>query len=299
MQVRQKGREALQQVLYERSRGRYKARTFGHMAANLCGLLMLDLSEVHGKKIPYVSVGVVPNNPYKKMEDAWAAQEETRKVRNQRAQTLDPDQLRVMQRFYDQLCALVEAQRMSDPLSLMVVQRVRSLLEAGSSLQKSLLNTVLEHVAKFTKGCGLVRHNQYMLSILTFIAKCTSVSDLDFEDMVATQGLATVIYGTSLVPSHIIAAEVAAAAASTAAPSSRQSRRGPRQALSTAVSIRRDITVNGQEVQEADVGDEEARQSGQDAQPNHEETTPDGDNAGETKQLELGDRAPSSGKETS
>lgn len=29
-----------------------------------------------------------------------------------------------MQRFYDQLCALVEAQRMSDPLSLMVVHRV-------------------------------------------------------------------------------------------------------------------------------------------------------------------------------
>eukprot|EP00983_Pelagomonas_calceolata_P012867 411300-Pelagomonas_calceolata.AAC.4 len=33
-------------------------------------------------------------------------------------------QVRVLQRFYDQLCALVEAQRMSDPLSLMVVHTV-------------------------------------------------------------------------------------------------------------------------------------------------------------------------------
>jgi hypothetical protein len=39
------------------------------------------------------------------------------------AQQLDPEELRVLQRFYDQLCALVEAQRMSDPLCLMVVHK--------------------------------------------------------------------------------------------------------------------------------------------------------------------------------
>ena len=44
------------------------------------------------------------------------------------------------------------------------------------------------------QGCGLIRHNQYMLSILTFIAKCTSTSDADFEDMVAQHGLAVVVY---------------------------------------------------------------------------------------------------------
>ena len=41
------------------------------------------------------------------------------------AGALDPEELRALQRFYDQLCALVEAQRMSDPISLMVVQKVR------------------------------------------------------------------------------------------------------------------------------------------------------------------------------
>ena len=46
-------------------------------------------------------------------------------VRTEQALALDPEELRALQRFYDQLCALVEAQRMSDPLSLMVVQKVR------------------------------------------------------------------------------------------------------------------------------------------------------------------------------
>ena len=41
------------------------------------------------------------------------------------AGSLDPEEVRVLQRFYDQLCALVEAQRMSDPLLLMVVHGVR------------------------------------------------------------------------------------------------------------------------------------------------------------------------------
>lgn len=39
-------------------------------------------------------------------------------------QALEPGEIRILQRFYDQLCALVEAQRMSDPLCLMVVHKV-------------------------------------------------------------------------------------------------------------------------------------------------------------------------------
>ena len=39
-------------------------------------------------------------------------------------QALDGGEIRILQRFYDQLCALVEAQRMSDPLCLMVVSKV-------------------------------------------------------------------------------------------------------------------------------------------------------------------------------
>ena len=48
-------------------------------------------------------------------------------MRTQQALALDPEELKALQRFYDQLCTLVEAQRMSDPLSLMVVQKVGAL----------------------------------------------------------------------------------------------------------------------------------------------------------------------------
>lgn len=68
--------------------------------------------------------GVKPESPYLKMEQQWAMMQETAKVRARQAQQLDPEELRVLQRFYDQLCALVEAQRMSDPLSLMVIHKV-------------------------------------------------------------------------------------------------------------------------------------------------------------------------------
>ena len=54
----------------------------------------------------------------------WCHSSCPRQARTAKAQTLDPEELRVLQRFYDQVCALVEAQRMSDPLSLMIIHKV-------------------------------------------------------------------------------------------------------------------------------------------------------------------------------
>ncbi|GAX78897.1 hypothetical protein CEUSTIGMA_g6336.t1 [Chlamydomonas eustigma] len=200
VEVRQRGRTTLQQALYGRSEGRYKARSFEKMTANLCGLLMGDLDQVRGRKVPYASVGVEPKNPYLKMEAEWSAQEQSRKMRTQRALALDPEELKALQKFYDQLCSLVEAQRMSDPLSLMVVHKIRSLLEAGMFLHKPLLLTVLEHIGNFTKGCGLMRHNKYILSILLFIAKSANISEADLDEHVAMHGMSIVVYGTSETP---------------------------------------------------------------------------------------------------
>lgn len=202
VEVRQRGRASLQQALYERSEGRHKARSFGKMAANLSQLLAIDLEAVRGKKVPYASVAAgPPANPYGKMERTWNAIEESRKARTQKALTLDPTELKALQRFYDQLCALVEAQKMSDPLCLMVVHKVRDLLESGVVLHKSLLTAVSEHVATFTKSTGLLRHNRFILSVLTYIAKCTGVSEMDLEDVVAGLGIQIVVYGALEVPS--------------------------------------------------------------------------------------------------
>mmetsp|Transcript_14541 Transcript_14541/g.31649 ORF Transcript_14541/g.31649 Transcript_14541/m.31649 type:complete len:677 (+) Transcript_14541:102-2132(+) len=205
VEVRHRGRNNLQQALYERAEGRYKARTTPAMTANLSSILMADLDLVQGKKVPYASVGVKPTSPYLKMEATWAAQEENRKVRTQRAQTLDPEELRVLQRFYDQLCALVEAQRMSDPLSLMVIHKVKSLLESGTFLQKSMLQQVMDHISRFCKSCGLVRYNKFMLSVLTFISKCVGVGEPEFEEMVGSNDLAVVVFGTVQLPSKAAA----------------------------------------------------------------------------------------------
>ena len=201
--VRQKGRDQLQRALYERAEGRHRARTQGKMAANLSGLIMLDLDAVHGRKVPYAGSSE-PSNPYGRMDKTWNAMEETRKAKTQKALTLNPDELKGLQRFYDQLCALVESQeKMSDPICLMIVHRVRDLLESGTSLHKSLLGLVLDHVTAFVKGAGLVRFNRFLLPILTFVSRCSGVSDLDFEELVASHGIQIVIYGTADVPSVI------------------------------------------------------------------------------------------------
>lgn len=122
-QVRHAGRESLQAALFQRAEGRFRARTVGAMAANLSSILMADLDLVRGKQVPYASVGAQPHSPYVKMDNSWATLQERAATAVRQAQQLDPEELRVLQRFYDQLCALVEAQRMSDPLCLMVVHK--------------------------------------------------------------------------------------------------------------------------------------------------------------------------------
>lgn len=197
--VRQRGRDKLQKALYERAEGRLKARTQGRMAANLSGLLMLDLEAVKGMRGGYIG-GAEPSNPYGRMERTWNALEESKRARTQKALTLDPEELKALQRFYDQLCALVEGQeKMSDPICLMIVHKVRDLLESGSMLHKSLLNLVIDHVASFAKGAGLIRYNRFLLTILTFIAKCSGASDFDLEDIVAHHGIQIMVYGTDYV----------------------------------------------------------------------------------------------------
>jgi hypothetical protein len=241
VEARQAGRDALQQALYERSAGRFKARSFSKMGTNLAGLLMADLDATKGRKTLVLRTGVVPENPYAKMEDAWEAQETARRVRTQRAHALDPDELRVMQRFYDQLCALVEAQRMSDPLCLMVVHRVRAALEGGASLNKSLLQAVIDHIAGFTKGCGLVRHNKYVLSVLTFVAKCAGVNGtIEFEEIVTAAGIAVVVYGQDETPALMAAAAAESAARAQASNATRQ--RSMRR-LSSTLAVARSSSV--------------------------------------------------------
>ncbi len=48
-------------------------------------------------------------------------------------------QAAVLEAFYSRLCRLVQAQRISDPLSLMLVHKVHALMEEGVQLRRPLL----------------------------------------------------------------------------------------------------------------------------------------------------------------
>lgn len=69
-----------------------------------------------------------------------------------------------------------------------------------------MLAGVLEHVATFTKSCGLMRFNKYILAVLTFVAKCVGHNDAELETMVDAHGICIVVYGTLIPPSKIVIA---------------------------------------------------------------------------------------------
>jgi len=207
LRVRQQGRASLQAALHERAQGRYRARTLGPMAANLSSILMADLDLVKGRQMNYASHGAAPRSPYVKMDASWGALQERAANAARAAECLDPEEVRVLQRFYDQLCALVEAQRMSDPLSLMVVHTVKGLLENGTFLHRAMLVEVLKTLQDFCKSTGIWKHNKYLLSVLTFISKCAAVSEQDFEALVHDHELSLVVYNAPIPPSLAANAE--------------------------------------------------------------------------------------------
>lgn len=55
---------------------------------------------------------------------------------------LKAHELSLLQHFYESLCVLVERQRLSDPLSLLLVHKVKALLEEGVFLHRPLLQQV-------------------------------------------------------------------------------------------------------------------------------------------------------------
>lgn len=116
------------------------------------------------------------------------------------------------------ICPTVDhIQNLSFPQTLSSYLQVKSLLEAGLFLHSPMLAGVLEHVATFTKSCGLMRFNKYILAVLTFVAKCVGHNDSDLESMVDAHGICIVVYGTMGPPSRAtISPPVVVAAAATA-----------------------------------------------------------------------------------
>ncbi len=72
--------------------------------------------------------------------------------------------------------------------------------------------------------CVCVSVHRYLLSIFTFIAKCTGVKETDFETIITEAGLCPVVYNTTLPPSQIAAQAAANEEAAAAARGGRGAR---------------------------------------------------------------------------
>jgi hypothetical protein len=105
---------------------------------------------------------------------------------------VDVSEIQAIERFYEKLCHLVERQRVSDPLSLSVVHKVKQLLESGSNMHRALLTAVCEHIQALSQIGGA--NNPYIMPILHFIRQSVRVSAEDLQHMLRTYGLQALVF---------------------------------------------------------------------------------------------------------
>ena len=123
--VRHSGRAHMQELLYGRAKGRCAARMQPALAAALYTSTTAYLDRHGGLSTASARNGCAPRNPFlraKMYVDTGSVQAPVRRV----PATLQLEDVQLLERFYNQLCLLVEAQKSSDPLSLIIVQMVRS-----------------------------------------------------------------------------------------------------------------------------------------------------------------------------
>ncbi|GAX77384.1 hypothetical protein CEUSTIGMA_g4830.t1 [Chlamydomonas eustigma] len=192
----------LQQQLLSKSRPDgciQSLRTFNKLSCSLSGLLGVDVAAaVSAAAAKKLQSGIEPRG--------YGSRQQRASHKGQVA--LDPNELRAVSRFYGQLCTLLEIQCCADPICLMVLHKVKSLLEGGMTLGRGLLVAVLEDIGKFIRGCGMERHNRFLLSILTCMMRSCDVSTAEFEELVLQQRIPILVYGTSSVPSRSAASAV-------------------------------------------------------------------------------------------
>eukprot|EP00873_Tetraselmis_striata_P040367 jgi/Tetstr1/460631/TSEL_005828.t1 len=124
---------------------------------------------------------------------------------------VDMEEIELLERFYNQLCLLVERQRVSDPASVALLLCVKELLEKGLTLSRHLMAAVVEGLAHWANHSGMQAHNLCVLPILTFIRKCVGVDVEDMQKLVFNYSLGGLVYGSQADAVH---ADLKASAAS-------------------------------------------------------------------------------------
>eukprot|EP00959_Pyramimonas_sp_CCMP1952_P115326 2410482-Pyramimonas_sp.AAC.1 len=143
---------------------------------------LLEDMKMRGGKVSTMPLGGRLDS-WQRAEIAMHAQDQPKKV--------DVSEIQAIERFYEKLCHLVERQRVSDPLSLSIVHKVKQLLEGGSNMHRSLLVAVITHIQAIAQLGGA--NNPYIMPILHFIRQSVRVPAEDLENMLMSMGLHALI----------------------------------------------------------------------------------------------------------
>jgi hypothetical protein len=121
----------LQELLWLRVRGRCSARSRATLSAGLYHATTADLDRTGGMLPACARRGRSPTNPYARAKRYVNVDADAPPARRAGA-ALQLEDVTLLERFYNQLCLLVEAQKSSDPQSLIIVQLVRGLRPAST-----------------------------------------------------------------------------------------------------------------------------------------------------------------------
>jgi hypothetical protein len=115
----------MQKLLWQRLQGRCEARALIPVSAGLYNAIVSELEYTLGSSASRAIAGVPPPNPYERakmfMDNVDPA--DSAPVRKVPA-TLQMEDVHILEQFYSQLCLLVQAQKASDPASLLCVHNV-------------------------------------------------------------------------------------------------------------------------------------------------------------------------------
>jgi hypothetical protein len=147
LDVRHSKNQQLFDQLQDRAARRATAMRSTQYTAAVCTQLLQDMRLRGGR----VSSLAIPsrNDSWTRAHVAMHAKDQPRKV--------DVAEIQAIERFYEKLCHLVERQRVTDPFSLSLVHKVKSLLEQGINMNRALLLRVMEHVREIYGGYSFLQ----------------------------------------------------------------------------------------------------------------------------------------------
>ena len=133
----------LQEMLWTRLQGRCASRSSTALTAGLCKAMAAELAFSGGTLGNVIMRGKPPRDPYDQAKLFIDHDSDGPSGARRTGASLQLEDVHLLERFYNQLCLLVEAQKASDPLSLVIVQLVRVMACSWSCSERSALHDCL------------------------------------------------------------------------------------------------------------------------------------------------------------